>query len=199
VLSSLRLAGIEVPEVYSTFEVQSHYYLVTEFIRGRTLHSVLLNQKKRLPISEALMNGLHLAELLKRIHGAGWVWRDCKPLNLILSDEGMLRPVDFEGACPVEKPDVTGWGTEGYTPPEWLKDATSRIPQDLFALGATLHQLLSGRLPDRNEPPPIGRLRRNVPLPVRQTISALLDSDPLSRPDAATVVQVLESVCSEIN
>lgn len=201
VLSSLRSAGVEVPEVYCTFEVQSHYYLVAEFIDGQTLQSVLLNQRTRLPVREALMSGLQLARLLKRIHDAGWVWRDCKPMNLILSKEGILRPFDFEGACPVEKPDVRGWGTEGYIPPEWLNEPSgiSRIAQDLFALGATLHQLLSGRLPDRTEPPPIGRLRRHVPLLVRRTISALLGSDPLSRPDAAAVVQVLESACSEIN
>jgi serine/threonine protein kinase len=91
---------------------------------------------------------------------------------------------------------MTPWGTEGYIPPEWLEDATeiSRLPQDLFALGAILHQLFTARIPDRTYPvPPIGRLRKKVPTQIRETIDALLDPNPKSRPHASFVSRVFES------
>jgi len=200
VLSSLFLAGVEVPRVYTTFQDGMHYYLVTEYLEGENLQS-FLSKTKKIPIADALRYGIQLARLLDKIHSAGWVWRDCKPLNLILSKEGALRPLDFEGACPVDLPDRTPWGTNGYVPPEGLEEPVtgSRIPEDNYALGSTLHQLLSGRTPYGTYPlPAIGKLRRHIPPVVRQIISALLDPDSNSRPNARTVLQSLEQACSEI-
>lgn len=197
VLSLLAQAGVEVPGVYTTFELGTHHYLVTEFVEGDNLQSVLSSNKK-IPIFEALRYGIQLAELLHRIHAAGWIWRDCKPLNLILTKKRLLRPVDFEGACSVAQPDKMPWGTVGYIPPEWMeyRTAGARITDDLFALGATLHQMLSGRVPDASyPPPPIGSLRRHVPYCARQVVSALLDPAPSSRPDAVIVARELESAC----
>jgi class IV lanthipeptide synthase len=196
VLSVLRSVGVEVPRVYDSFKAGNNYYLVLELIEGKTLNSFLLEQRARLSISEALRYGVQLSNLLRTIHDAGWVWRDCKPLNLLLCKEGTMRPLDFEGACPVGLPDMTPWGTEGYIPPEWLEDATeiSRLPQDLFALGAILHQLFTARIPDRTYPvPPIGRLRKKVPTQIRETIDALLDPNPKARPHASFVSRVFES------
>ena len=195
-LSSLRSMAVDVPQVFDSFVAGNNYYLVLELIEGKTLEFLLWEQRSKLPITDAIRYGLRLSKLLQTIHRAGWVWRDCKPLNLILCDDGSMRPVDFEGACTVKSPDMTGWGTEGYVPPEWLEDPTeiSRVPQDLFALGAVLHQLFSARRPDRTYPvPPIGRLRRSVPPLIRETITGLLDSDPKSRPNANFVARTLES------
>jgi serine/threonine protein kinase len=104
----------------------------------------------------------------------------------------LLRPVDFEGACHVDAPDSAPWGTHAYTPPEQRGSFTpeSGIPQDLYALGITLHQLFSGQVPD---PPkrlaPVGSLRRGVPPAVRKLIAALLQ--PQLRPNAQTVFEKL--------
>jgi len=195
VLSCLSSAGIEVPEIYTKFETDGNQYLVVEFIEGQNLQSLLLSRRGEMALSEAVLYGIQAARLLHKIHATGWMWRDCKPLNLILSKEGIVRPVDFEGACPIDKPDVGLWGTDGYLPPESLKHpfGASRVSQDLFALGATLHQLLCGRLDGTYPPKPLDRLRRGVNPRVREIISALLDSDPQSRPDAKSAAQILES------
>ncbi len=193
VLSCLSAEGIRVTEVYASFEVEGHYYLATEFIEGDNLHSLLLN-KKKLPITEALRYGMQLAELLSGIHAAGWAWRDCKPLNLIVADEGFLRPVDFEGACRLDAPDPAPWSTFVYTPPEQHGGFTgeSCVSQDLYALGVTLHQVFSGQMPDPSKrPAPLGRLRRGVPPTVRKVIAALLQSRPQLRPNAHTVFETL--------
>lgn len=196
VLFSLSKAGLEVPKIYMTFqEGLDYYYLVTEFIEGQNLQEFLLSQPKKIPIAQALFYGLQIAELLDKIHTAGWVWRDCKPLNLILTNEETLRPLDFEGACLVTQPDSTPWGTVGYIPPEWSKESASasRIPEDLHALGSTLHQLLSGIIPNGIDTRiPIGQLRKDVPLCVKELISALLDVDFNSRPSTRTAVNVLK-------
>lgn len=201
VLCALAEAGIAVASLYATFTAGKHFYLVTEFIEGDNLQSLLWGSKKKLPIRKALEYGIQLARLLDRIHSAGWVWRDCKPLNLIVSREGVLRPLDFEGACPVAQPDKTHWGTSGYVPPEWLVEPASgsRVPEDLFALGVTLHQLLTGRTPDETPHPAIGKLRRNVPGAVKEIVSALLDAAPQSRPAARVVSAALASAVSDMN
>lgn len=198
VLSALSLRGICTPAVYATFEVAKHFYLVTEFIEGDNLQTVLTRGRRRLSATQALRYGLQIADLLYRMHAAGWVWRDCKPLNLMLSKGGVLRPLDFEGACAVEMPDSLPWGTPGYAPAEWKEEARSgsRVPEDLYALGATLHQLLSGQTPSAaGIPAPIGTLRRGVPPAIRAIIAALLDPDPRSRPGADTVSEVIKKHC----
>ena len=196
VLFSLFEAGVEVPKIYMTFqEGLDYYYLVTEFIEGQNFQEFLLGQPKKIPIAQALLYGLQIAELLDKIHTAGWVWRDCKPLNLILTNEETLRPLDFEGACLVKQLESTPWGTLGYIPPEWIKESesASRIPEDLYALGSTLHQLLSGITPNGIDTRlPIGQLRKDVPLCVRELISGLLDVDFYSRPSTYSAVNVLK-------
>jgi hypothetical protein len=195
VLSSLSLAGIKVPRKYSEFEVENSYYLVTEFIEGESLQS-LLTKRKRMAVSKAIEYGTQLAGILQKVHSAGWVWRDCKPLNLILTKEAGLRPLDFEGACPVDLPDKMPWGTAGYAPFGWLVEPAtgSLIPDDLYAFGATLHHLLTGEVPDSTYPPPaLGKLKRRVSRAITQLVYALLDPDPRSRPGTCEAVRVLES------
>lgn len=197
VLRRLRKAGVMVPQVYSTFQRDGHYYLAIELIEGQDLHSLMKKKSRRLPMAEAIDYGSQISDLLARIHAAGWVWRDCKPRNFIRTSAGTLRPLDFEGACKVSRPDPTPWGTPGYVPPECRREPAngSRLPEDLFALGAVLHQLLTGRIPDKNSrPAPVEELRRQVPKALREIIRALLDPSPQARPGAREVAKVLKMI-----
>lgn len=195
VLPALREAGVEVPEVYASFKVEPHYYLALEYIKGSDLQTIL-RQKKQLSPAEAIHYGIQIARFLDKIHRAGWVWRDCKPLNLIVTKRNVLRPIDFEGACRVDSPDPMPWGTTGYVPPEWVEvpKEGSRRAEDLYALGATMYQLLTGRTLGAQFPlPPIGRVRQHISPGIRKIIHALLDADPCSRPDARTVFDIFVS------
>ncbi|MGZ7440549.1 class III lanthionine synthetase LanKC N-terminal domain-containing protein [Paenibacillus sp. TH7-28] len=196
VLNDLILKGVKVPKVYTTFEEGGNYYLAMELVEGDNLQTLL---RKKLSIQDALRYGIQLAKLLNAIHTSGWVWRDCKPLNLIVTKQGFIRPIDFEGACRIECPDDTEWGTQGYLPPEWNKPfiGQSRLPEDLYALGATLHQLFSGQTPRTATLTPVGKLRRKIPFAVRKIISALLDSNPDTRPASVIVLQTLENAYTE--
>jgi hypothetical protein len=194
VLASLRQAGLNVPRIYSAFELEGHYYLATEFIEGANLQTIIKRKGKRLSVAQALRYAGQVAQLMKRIHAAGWVWRDCKPLNLIVSTNGLLRPIDFEGACEVFFPDPTPWGTPGYITPKPGKAPNgSRVPDDLYALGATIYQLLTGRFPSAKRfPRLLGAAHRRIPSSVRRITNSLLDPDPQSRPSAVSVFKVLK-------
>jgi hypothetical protein len=195
VLRSLAAAeGVNAPRAYASFEVEGNYYLVSEFIEGETLESALRRRKRRLPVRRCHRLGGELALLLAHIHAAGWVWRDCKPSNIMLTKAGALRPLDFEGACPVAQPEPLLWGTEGFTPTTARRPdvAESRIYEDLYALGVTLHLLLTGDLPATDAAPPsIRKLRRNVPTEVSQLIMELLTADARRQPSAAQVARTL--------
>ena len=99
-----------VPRVYSSFELAGNAYLVMEFIGGETLQSLLSRLRRRMSISRVLKYGIQLAEFISMMHAAGWVWLDCKPMNIVVTRTGKLQPLDFEGACRISRPDPTLWG-----------------------------------------------------------------------------------------
>lgn len=190
VLKVLKGNDIKVPKVYRSFTNGINYYLVMELIEGDNLQEISFN--KKLPISKVISYGYQLAIILSKIHSAGFIWRDCKPLNIILNKEGFLQPLDFEGACYENSLNELPYGTNGYIPYEWSRASKITIHQDLYALGATLHQLLSGEIPISTELKPIGKLRKGVPEEVRKMISSLLHTNPNNRPDALYVSKILK-------
>jgi hypothetical protein len=196
VLTLLREAGINVPTVYSSFKADKNYYVAIECIEGEDLRSWLERKQRRISIAAALKRAAELARIICYIHAAGWVWRDCKPANLIIDRNGELRPLDFEGACQVNHPDSLPWGTPSFIPPE-ANDAfrgQSRLPEDLYALGAVIHLLLTGRTPDAASSLPLSKLRRGIPRQLSELVTELLDTDPAKRPDAKSVAIRLENL-----
>ncbi|MDQ3649483.1 MAG: serine/threonine protein kinase [Acidobacteriota bacterium] len=198
VLASLLDAGINVPRVYSSFRAEKNYYLAVEFIEGENLNSWLGRKRQRLSIASALRRGIELARIVARMHAAGWVWRDCKPGNIVITKGGELRPLDFEGACPVDSPDPLPWGTPCYTAPE-VADAfrgQPRLPEDLYALGAVMYLLIAGRPPDDSNSLLLEKVRKNVPRGACKVVADLLNPDPRQRPAALAAAQRLEKSLS---
>jgi Protein kinase domain len=195
ILERLLSYGIPVAQIVDYFTVGRTNFLVLESVDGTLLHS-MITRRNRLPIPEALLYGAKLAEIVGSIHDVGVAWRDCKPLNVIIDGSDRLRPLDFEGACLSDEAPLQPWGTYGYTPPEWLQDVMSRRveAEDLYALGATLHHIFSGRPPESDaQLLPIGKLRRGIPPEVRGIVSSLTAAIPDSRPAATVVAAALYS------
>jgi hypothetical protein len=195
ILERLLSYGVPAAQIVDYFTVGRTNYLVLESVKGASLHSMITGTR-RLPIHEALLYGAELAKIVADIHNSGVVWRDCKPLNVIVDEAHRLRPLDFEGACLAHEVPAQPWGTFGYTPPEWLQDVESRYleAEDLYALGATLHHIFSGRPPDSDAKLlPIGSLRRGIPPEIRGIVSSLTDASPNLRPAATVVADVFYS------
>ncbi len=195
VLSSLSARGMMVPKVYSRFELDGNFYLVMEFIDGESLHNLLLRQTRLLSLRRVSSYGIQIATLLSQMHRAGWAWRDCKPKNLIVTGQGTVVPIDFEGAAPIKRPDPLIWGTPGFIPPQSIDRATqTAVADDLYALGSIMYLLFTGRYFDHAKPGTIKKLRRNVPLELRRLVESLLADEPKRRPTAQAACARLNSV-----
>jgi serine/threonine protein kinase len=199
VLEELLARGVDVPRVYSYFEFDGNSYLVTEFVDGENLDHLLRRLRIRLPISRVLKYGIQLADFFSQMHAAGWVWRDSKPMNIIVTPTDDLKPLDFEGASRVERPDSMLWGTPGFIPPEWREiERQTGLPDDLFALGSILYLLLTGRVPEMMNAAPPKAFRRNIPDGLAKLIMSLLSADPKWRPRATEAMDRLSELAEEL-
>jgi len=166
VLSCLRHPAILDPRDY--FADRGRHCLVLEYVDGATLESVLASRgSPGLPPREVLAWGEALCDVLTYLHSQRppLIFRDVKPDNIMVEGSGALKLIDFgiarsldQGAVPA--PVYTSIGTPGYSPPEQYQGLLEPR-SDVYALGATLHHLLSGRDPRQCQPftyPPLGSL-----------------------------------------
>ena len=87
-LHSLLSRGVPVPEVLGGFEAPGHRYLALEHVDGTNLMAMCSHPRVKLPLDTADTLAARVARLVADIHATGWVWRDLKPLNLIVTDDG---------------------------------------------------------------------------------------------------------------
>jgi hypothetical protein len=187
VLESLARTGIEVPMIYDRFKIDPNFYLVLEQVVGVTLQTFLEKRQRRLSIRRVLDFTNQISSLLARIHRAGWLWLDCKPANLILTPNGKLRPLDFEGACSIKEPVSSDWQTPAFKSPGSSKNAGSlSTADDMYALGVTCYFLLTGRLPEGSNRKSMSG--RHVPKQLRSFIETLLSPDPRLRSRAGELM-----------
>jgi serine/threonine-protein kinase len=148
-----QLSHPNLPRVTDYFVQDDRWYLIMEYVVGRTLEKVLTDANgKPLPVKEVLTWGIQLADVLSFLHGQTppIVFRDLKPANIMLQDDGVIRLIDFgiarrfqDGATK----DTLLYGSPGYSPPEQYGRSQTDARSDLYALGATLHHLATGRDP----------------------------------------------------
>jgi len=144
-----------IPRIYDYFSQDDRSYLIIEFVDGKDLEEILVDTKDFLPEVQVVNWAIELCDVISYLHNnkpEPIIFRDIKPSNIMVNTHGHILLVDFG----IAKTFQTGQkgtmiGTEGYSPPEQYKgEATQRA--DIYALGATLHHLLTKRDP-RLEPP----------------------------------------------
>jgi len=157
-----KLSNDHIPHVYDHFSEGNAHFLVMEYIRGQTLEQ-MLKATPRLAEREAISIALQIADTLEYLHSCKppVIYRDLKPSNVIIEPSGHLVLVDFGIARHFQAPKTdTMVGTPGYAAPEqWKGKAEPR--SDVYAVGALMHQLLSGRDPTLEPPfsfPPLEKL-----------------------------------------
>jgi serine/threonine protein kinase len=162
------LAALEddhIPEVFDNFSEQNHHYLAMEYVDGETLEQGLAASGGRLPEGQVIAISSELLKALLYIHNLTppVIFRDLKASNVMINRRGQVKLIDF-GIARYFQPAKTATmiGTQGYAPPEQYK-GKAEPRSDLYALGALMHYLLSGRDPSLEPPFSFPRLDQLVP------------------------------------
>ncbi len=175
------------PQIYDFFNEGTRSYLVMELIDGEDLENYLaeLGPDEFLDVPQVVDWALQLCDVLSYLHKhkpQPIVFRDLKPGNIMLDRQGRVRLIDF-GIAKVFQTGQKGTmiGTEGYSPPEQYR-GSAEPRGDIYALGATLHHLLTKQDP-RLEPPfsfqerPISAVNPNVNPQLEAAIMQALEYD----------------------
>lgn len=145
-----------IPRVYDFFEENGRVYLVMELVAGKDLETMLEEAGKPLDETQVCRWAIQICDVLDYLHHHQphpIIFRDMKPSNIMITDDNRVVLIDFGIARNLSRTDRKGTmiGTEGYSPPEQYRGVVE--PQsDLYALGATLHHLLSGNDPRMETP-----------------------------------------------
>jgi WD40 repeat protein/tRNA A-37 threonylcarbamoyl transferase component Bud32 len=144
------LSHPNLPCIYEQFTESGRSYLVMDFIEGETLEDHLDKLRhSRMPIEKTLDIALQLCSVVEYLHARQppIVFRDLKPANVMLTPSGHVYLIDFGIARhfkPGQERDTTALGSSGYAPPEQYGKSQTTTRADIYSLGATLHQLLTG-------------------------------------------------------
>jgi outer membrane protein assembly factor BamB len=182
------LSHPSIPKIYDYFANENRNYLVLEFIQGMDLEHVLRATRVPLPAERVVEWAIQICDVLSYLHQhePPIVFRDMKPSNIMVRANDRIVLVDF-GIARIVNIGRKGTmiGTEGYSPPEQYRGVAS--PQgDIYALGATLHHLLTRRDP-RLHPPftfaeePPSRVNSSVSCEMEAVILKSLEYEPMKR------------------
>jgi serine/threonine protein kinase/tetratricopeptide (TPR) repeat protein len=146
-------------------------YITMEYVRGGDLKS-LIRKMGRLNAQQAVRIVRQVAEGLGEAHRTGVIHRDLKPHNIMVDEEGTARITDF-GLARLRKTDdatltAPGMGTPAYASPEQVEGADVDARSDLYSLGITLYEMLTGELPFKGDSPysvALARLTKTPPNP----------------------------------
>lgn len=153
------VASLSHPNVVHVFDQGTDndiVYLSMEYVPGKTLRDVL-RERGRLPAREALEVMIPVLAALGAAHQAGMVHRDMKPENVLLTDDGRVKVVDFGLARAIEATNQTRTGvmigTIGYMSPEQVTTGGADVRSDVYAAGIMLFELVTGQQPYDGETP----------------------------------------------
>jgi eukaryotic-like serine/threonine-protein kinase len=188
------VAALNHPNILAIFdigELLGSPFLVSELLEGESLRAVL--DRGPLPQRKTIDYGVQIAQALAAAHEKGIVHRDLKPENIFLSRDGRIKILDFglaklaqtAGTAEVEPDSITRTsshtaagevlGTASYMAPEQVRGQPADPRTDIFAFGAVLYEMLSGRR----------AFRRDTPA---ETMTAVLREDPQELTGAAQSV-----------
>jgi serine/threonine-protein kinase len=184
--SAARLSDPHVVAVYDQGEDGDLVYLVMEFVPGRTVRDVL-RERGRLSAEQALTILDPVLQALDAAHRAGFVHRDVKPENVLLTDDGRVKVADFGLARAISAATSTAAtqglliGTVAYLSPEQVERGIADARSDVYGAGILLYEMVTGSVPFAGETPlavAYQHVNAEVPLPssVRSGIPSGIDA-----------------------
>ena len=153
-LSVSNLSHPNIVEVYDVGEEEGNYYIVMEYIEGKTLKQQL-QKRGALTLTEVLDIMSQLADGLSHAHEAYIIHRDIKPQNIMIQDNGLIKITDFGIATAINSTQLTQtnsvMGSVHYLPPEQASGKGSTIKSDIYSLGVLMYELLAGSVPFKGD------------------------------------------------
>jgi eukaryotic-like serine/threonine-protein kinase len=215
-LREARVSGrLQHPNIVRTLDVgqqNSMYYLVMEYVEGVDAQRLLDRERRFSPMRAVNIAGF-VAKALQEAHAQGVIHRDIKPANILISRDGRVKVTDFGLARSITNTATALTlsnqvvGTPHYMAPEQIKSMNVDARVDIYALGVTLCQFLTGRLPFDGATPmqvllnvvnqPLDMPREifgALPPEVGRAVQSMTSKDPNRRlPDIAAVLDALKS------
>ena len=153
-LSASSLAHPNIVEMYDVGEDDNIYYIVMEYVEGKTLKQ-LLKKRGSLTLSEAIDIMLQITDGMAHAHNSYIIHRDLKPQNIMIKDDGQIKITDFGIAMALNATQLTQtnsvMGSVHYLPPEQASGKGCTIKSDIYSMGIIFYELLTGSLPFRGE------------------------------------------------
>jgi serine/threonine-protein kinase len=192
------VAGLSHPNIVSVYDVGEDdglYYIVMELVEGITLKR-FIEKRKKLDVKEAVGIAIQIAMGMEAAHTHHIIHRDIKPQNIIISREGKVKVADFGIAKAATSNTISqnAIGSVHYLSPEQARGGYSDERSDIYSLGVTLYEMLTGQVPFagdnsvsvallhiQSEAVPVREINPDVPLSVDKIIQKCMQKKPERR------------------
>lgn len=153
-LSASSLSHPNIVEMYDVGEDNGIYYIVMEYIEGKTLKQ-LIKKRGALTLSEAIDIMLQITDGISQAHDSYIIHRDLKPQNIMIKEDGTIKITDFGIAMALNSTQLTQtnsvMGSVHYLPPEQASGKGSTIRSDIYSMGILFYEILTGTLPFKGD------------------------------------------------
>ena len=185
--------------IHEIHDEGEHPFIVMEYVEGRTLREVVGSfDKTPMPLKDVIETAIQIAEALKAAHGKGVVHRDIKSENIMVTETGQVKVMDFglaklRGSVKLTKSSST-IGTVAYMSPEHIEGKEVDARTDIFSFGVVLFEMLTGQLPFKGEydsammyaivneePEPIQKHRSDLSSELLHVLNRALEKNPDER------------------
>jgi len=198
-------ASLTHPNIVSIYDVgheDNLYFIVMELIKGKTLKEII-NEDGALPWKWSVNIAIQIASALETAHKNNIIHRDIKPHNIIITEDGIAKVTDFGIAKAVSNSTITAFGTTigsvHYLSPEHARGGFTDAKSDIYSLGVTMYEMLTGRVPfDADTPVSIAlkhmqekpiepiQIKSDIPKAVNKIILKAMEKEIVLRYGSAT-------------
>ena len=212
-LSVSNLSHPNIVEVYDVGEEDGQYYIVMEYIEGKTLKQ-LLKKRETLTLPEVIDIMLQLTDGLAHAHESYIIHRDIKPQNIMILDNGLVKITDFGIAMALNATQLTQtnsvMGSVHYLPPEQANGKSATVKSDIYSLGILMYELITGSVPFKGDNaveialkhmkekiPSIKKQNPTIPQSVENIVIKATAKNPRNRYDSVKEMHDDLEVCME--
>lgn len=212
-LSVSNLSHPNIVEVYDVGEEDGQYYIVMEYIEGKTLKQ-LLKKRETLTLPEVIDIMLQLTDGLAHAHESYIIHRDIKPQNIMILDNGLVKITDFGIAMALNATQLTQtnsvMGSVHYLPPEQANGKSATVKSDIYSLGILMYELITGSVPFKGDNaveialkhmkekiPSIRKQNPTIPQSVENIVIKATAKNPRNRYDSVKEMHDDLEICME--